>query len=171
MMRTIVVTLALAGCGVMPGAPGYISETTSRFDGGREISVSPGHASGCCSLGATWRSMAPTVVHIVAENIGSLVSIQDRGGLEFNIDGRVVKLDSTGHPTEFEATRHQGVTYRRSSKSFIMKRADFEAMLSAKLLKVRLNTAHGYTDGDLLESAYGGSAIQGFRAFADRLPK
>jgi len=166
----VVVSVLVAGCGVMPGSPGYISESKSTFDGGTTISVDPGHASGCCSLGANWRSVAPDYVQIVVVLHGDYSAIENLGGLEFNIDGRIVRLDATGHPTQFDSTRSGTMVFRKSSKAFVMRRGDFDAMLSARVLKVRLHTLRGFVDGDLLENAFGGAAIQGFRGLGARLP-
>lgn len=163
---TTIATIALVACGSIPGSPGHISEEKSTFDGTTTISVSPGHASGCCSLGARWRSGAPDYVQIVVKMHGTYAAIQDRAGLEFNVDGQVIRLDSTGHPTRFDRDGN----IRHSTKAFVMRRADFQRLLHAEILKVRLNTLGGYVDGDLLENAFMGSAIEGFRALNTKLP-
>lgn len=174
-LLTAVLLATIAGCGTtlgdaigIPRYPGQITEETSTFDGVRVISVEPGPASGCCSLGANWRSNAPDYVQIVVSAMGSYSSINSRSGLEFNIDGRLVRLDSTGHPTQF----NYASGYRESTKTFVMRRADFNSMLTARTLRVRLNTSGGYSDGDLLEHAnIPGAAIRGLRNFAARLPR
>jgi hypothetical protein len=159
---------ALAGCAVAPGWPGYISETKAEFDGATIISVHPGAASGCCSLGATWNSKRLDEVQIVAA-VSGYTSIDSAKGLQFNVDGQVIEVDAAPYPTQLETVRALGNTYRSSSKTFVMRRADFDRLLTAKMLKVRLHTASGFSDGDLMRDAYPGSAIEGFRSFAKRL--
>lgn len=166
----LLVAATLAGCAIAPGWPGYISESKSDFDGSRVVSVHPGSASGCCSIGATWSSGRPEQVQIDASITGgSYTSIQ---GIAFNIDGRIVQLPTTNLPTQFDSARVPGTatTYRSSVKSFVIPRADFDAMLAAKMLRVRLETTSGVREGDLLRDAITGSAIEGFKSFAKRLP-
>ncbi len=87
-------------------------------------------------------------------------------GLAFNIDGRVVSLPPTDLPTKLDGSG--GI--RSSSREFVMQRADFNSMLSAKLLRVRLDTMGSVLEGDLLRDAITGSAIEGFKSFGKRLP-
>ena len=169
---SVVIALFLTACGTMPGFPGYISESKSDFDGSTWLKVHPGHASGCCALGAAWNSKQPDLVQIEAVLHGEYAAIADTGGLEFNVDGRMLRLSSSGLPTQFEATRGAGSSVMRtSSKSFAIRREDFGALVKASSVKVRLNTTKGAVEGDLLRDAYGGSAIEGFRTFATKLPQ
>ena len=162
----------LPGCGAMPGWPGYISTSKSDFDGSTVIAVHPGHASGCCALGAAWNSRAPNEIQITAVAHGGYARLESAAGLEFSVDGRVIRLDATREPTQHDATPGTGaVVHRSSSKTYVMKRSDFDALIVAKTLKVRLNTDRGPMEGDLLRDAYGGSAIEGLRSFAAQLPR
>ena len=172
-LSAIALCAVIGGCASMPGMPGYVSEETSTFDGARTIAVAEGNAGTFgLALGARWRSSAPEYVQIVAKVVGEYAAIEDRGGLEFNADGRIIRLDATRYPTQHEAARGVGtVVYRSSSKAFLMRRDDFQSILRAGSLKVRLHTLSGYMESDMLSNASTpGAAIDGFRSLGARLP-
>lgn len=154
---TAAMVLLLGACGTLPGTPGYISSDKSTFDGSTDIRVEPGSASGCCMLGASWNSSSPQIVQITAvTSRGTFIDVGS-GSMEFNIDGRIVAIPAIGQAGF-------------SARTFAMPRRDFQAALSAGLLRVRVHTPAGPLDGDLLRDVVPGSAILGFRNLARRLP-
>lgn len=168
----------LPGCGVMPGMPGYISKSTSSFDGGTEIRVEPGGVRDAAgglvnpfTLGASWNSKAPGIILLTAVVLGDYVSIEAKRGLEFNIDGRFLSVDSPQGITDLDYSRGPGaVVYRRSTRTFAVSRKDFDAILAAKTVIARLHTARGYIDGDLSDASPG-AAMEGLRRFQAELPR
>src|SRR5204862_2434757 len=132
MKRIIVaVSLATAACAAnLPGMPGTISDKKSEFDGGRIVYLQPANAGTYgLAMGAQWRSSASDYVQIVVQWLGEYAAIQDRAGLEFNADGRIIQLDSIGLPTDFTATPGPGyMTFKTSTKIFAMPRVDFQAL-------------------------------------------
>jgi hypothetical protein len=162
----------LTGCGAMPGMPGTVTQEKSTFDGSNIVAVKPANAGTYgLAMGASWRSSAPEYVQILVEWLGDYAAIQDKAGLEFNVDGKIIRLDSVGLPTQFSSTQGPGsVTFKTSAKAFVMRRDDFQSLINAKSLKARLNTLSGSVETDMLQQDMPLTAIRGFKDFAARLP-
>jgi len=154
-IKAIVFTLLtlglLASCANLPNS---ISVNKSDFDGQTEISMIPATVYSPDSmwegygLGLRWRSDMGDSVVFTAEIGMDIVNIKSKGGLQINIDGNVISLDSPDIGTNFESQTTNTVTISSSKKEFLGTLALVRRMLSAKSVMVRLKTQNGYEDAD-----------------------
>lgn len=173
-----VLLLAIAGC--MPGMPGTVKESRSEFDGAKHIVMEPAHiyrsadmmSMSDFQLGLSWVSTEPEnlLFSVILNN--EIVNIEPRDGLQFNIDGDIIKLSSPNIGTDFD-TQRLGATammVSTSRKDFLADRSLLEQLLSSDSVKVKLVTRKGYLEGDF-KADKPSSAIRGFRDFAAKLPR
>lgn len=172
-LPAILSALLLAACSA-PGMPGYVDAHVSDFDGAKEITMQPGAIKGSglrspCALGAAWSTRAPNAVTIVVR-LFDYTSIDSAAGLEFNIDGQILSLTSPQEYTAVQRTRGPGyAVFRTSDKRFPMTMVDFDRMLAASSVGVRVNALAGYVEGRLVDEPM--SALRGFREFRAALPR
>lgn len=170
----IAVSAILSGC--VTGMPNQVSTATSSFDGSTEISLEPGFvyenknlmSQGTFMLGLHWSSSEKDFVFIKAEKPGRIVSLAKEDGLQFNIDGEIIKLSSPQALTNTDVSRYYSQFFTQSARGYLAKVELLRRIVNAKDVKVKLVTAEGYYEGDLLTDKPG-SAITGFREFIAKL--
>lgn len=150
----LVLLVTLSGCmttlnefAKLPGAPGYITEHVSQFDGGRELVMEPGWTEGeSVRLGLFWRSTMPEdEVRISAQLSGA----HNLGTLSLNIDGDIQHfepIDALTHIRTEPGDRYWGPT-NWSKREYRINRQLVERMLAARRVAVRVDTLHGYAEG------------------------
>lgn len=151
----------------LPGTPGYISESTSKFDGGREISMEPGWTDGDIRLGLFWRStMHPDQVRITALIHGA----HNIERLSFNIDGNIVSFQPTDTLTHIWTEPGAGyfAPTNWSEREYMISRQFIDRLLAAERVAVRLDLMRGYVEGIFSEDRPT-MARPAFRAFYDRV--
>lgn len=171
----ILAAVLAAACSAMPGMPGHVNQRVSTFDNATEITVEPGGVRGAgmtnaFALGAAWSSRAPGQVALLARIIGDFAAIETSKGLEFNIDGQVISLDSPQLLTSLDATRSTGAHRERTSERyFVMQLSDFDRLLHSTDVRARLRTSRGYLEGVLTDDPT--AAAQGLRSFRKAIPR
>lgn len=133
-----------------------IEVRTSSFDNSSEISSSSkivyenaDFASiGVFNVSYFWTSRVPEYVQIWAEVPSKIVSIKSSRGLQFNIDGEIIKLDSQDILTDFKETKTLYNNYTSSRKPFLVDIEFLRKISKAESVKVKLLTSDGYREGD-----------------------
>jgi len=145
----ILTFLTLAGC--VTAIPGQVHTHTSTFDGLQEVSMAPGWVSEDTPMGPTpfqlglhWASASPQKVAFIAVIPLEIVNIESDEGLQFNIDGKIVKLNSAQAFTDFG--NYAG---GESSKYFGADLNLVRQILKADSVLVKLITQAGYIEGNL----------------------
>jgi len=167
-----VVLAAVSGCA---SAPNAIGESTSSFDGSTEYRLNPGFiyrnastfSSGDVQLGLLWRTGMGDEVMVEAVVAQQIVNIAS-DGLLFNIDGDIIELHSDQALTDFETSRHSGMTFKSSSRWFTTDLQTIERMLGAESAKVKLVTGDGFLEGDF-KADKPSAAIRGFKEFVAKV--
>ena len=175
--------LLLAVLLVATGAQaGKVQTKTDDFDGTQHVWVDEYglrcQDALCFALGADWNSRRPDTVVLVVQFMGAYTDIK---AMALNIDGVPVTLGAPNGRTDFgQAFVFTPMTYsaaqeragRTSSRGFDIPRADFDRMLAAKTVKVRLIIEEGNIDGRLIDNGKPTTkAFRNFQDFAERLPK
>lgn len=145
--------LLICGCSAMGiSMPGQITVNKSEFDKKTQVNMEPAFfRGGSFGLGLQWFSSSPEGIIFVVSTPQQLVNIESKGGLQFNIDGKIVKLDSVDNYTKFKSNYYSGgVIDQDSRRRFSGDLALLNKIMSAKDVKVKLVTLDGYREGDLL---------------------
>lgn len=166
--------LLLTGC--MAGMPNNIKTSTSSFDNSQHIQMEPGFvyenadftSYAYFKLGLSWNSNDKNVTIITAEIPQSIVNINSNKGLQFNIDGEIVKFDSYEIFTKHDVSSAQQTVYSESKKRFVTDKSFIKKLITAKSVKVKLLTGDGYLEGDLLVDKPS-AAIHGFKDFIQQI--
>jgi len=130
----------------LPGTPGYISESTSKFDGAQEISMEPGWTRGDIRLGLFWRStMDPDVIYITALVHGA----HNLKSLSFNIDGEFVSFKPSDTSTNIwtEPGSKYFPPINKSQRKYKINRQLIKRLVNAERVVVRLDLMRNYVEG------------------------
>lgn len=171
-MRMIAVfALLLSGCA---GLPGQVSTTESDFDGTREVYMEPGTVNTpeallvTINLGAHWSSREPDTVYLIARTPHGAETIRRRDGLQFNIDGEIVKLDSSQWATEHDFELIGNVAYSSSRRAFAAPLSLVEDIAESEGTRIKLLVGQTeYRTGRLEDGV--NTAYRGLLAFLDEV--
>lgn len=172
-INIIIIELLLTSC--LATMPNTISEIKSSFDGKTQYEMQPGFiysdasfgSWGSFKLGLLWNKPDKNIT-IKAVIPNKIVNISHKDGLQFNIDGQIIKLSSPDIVTDFYSDIVSGVIYKGSSISFVAEKSIVVRLLSAKTVKVRLVTRSGLMESDF-KADKPSAAIRGFRDFSEKL--
>ncbi|GAA6206644.1 lipoprotein [Thalassotalea sp. SU-HH00458] len=169
-----IAALILSGCQsagfIMPGD---ITVDKSEFDGVSQIKSVPAwvyKGDGSYSniaFGYRWVSSSPEYILIKARLTNQTVSIDSNHGLQFNIDGRIVKLSTNQTYTDFNKYTGQ-YSVQHSTKEFPVKLSFAQKLIDSKSVKVKMLSADGYLDGDF-KVDNSSSAIESLKNFIDKV--
>lgn len=156
-------TLALA-------EPKGVSVSISNFDGTKEVTLKPygtssciGFGKTCISVGALWRSASPEVVALDLHTLGVFVNMTD---LAFNIDGQIVKANKATLAFDHTLTGN----YKQSFQRFIITKADFDKILSAQKVWLKVSLIGGsYIETNLINDGKTTLAREGLMRFSTEL--
>jgi len=176
-VKKVLVSLAvslLLGCASL--MPNSISESKSNFDGSVSYKMEPGFiyadasfwSYGHFKLGLFWNNKSKDSISINVVVPSEIINIKSDEGLQFNIDGEIVKLTSSQGITDFETTETSTAVYTSSNKTFRTNVEFVRKLLSAKSVKVKLVMRDGYYEGDF-KNAKPTSAVRGFKDFMVKL--
>jgi len=150
----------------LPGAPGYITEERSEFDGARELYMEPAWTEGDVKLSLRWRSTMDDGTAVMVATVKGAYNIIDGQSLKFNVDGRVISLHAIDSVTEIRTTTagsYAGPT-NWSSREYFVTREIIDRLVDGNHVVARVDMMHGYAEGifsgDLLTMAR-----PAFRAF------
>lgn len=125
-----------------------ITVKTSGFDGVKEVSLKPYGSSSCLSMkqtcisvGAMWKSDLSELVGLDIYALRDLVLMSD---LLINIDGEIIKAAKVSQASGFNTVG----MYKESFQRFAIKKTDFEKLISAQRVWLKINR----TDGSYIET-------------------
>lgn len=99
---------------------------------------------------------------------GHILSIAARDGLQLNIDGEIISLQSDQVFTRTDIASAQRVVFTESERYFAADIDLIARMIEAGSVKVRLNTGEGFMEGDFLVDRPS-AAIRGFRSMLSQI--
>lgn len=171
-MKRIIFALSLALVVTYSYAdPKGVTTRTSGFDGRTEISLKPYGTSSCMpfsqkqciSVGAFWVSDLPEFVALDIFALGELISMPR---LLINIDGDIIQAEMLTNGSNSSIVH----LYKESSQRFAIKKSDFEKILSAKKVWLKIETMNGtYIETNLIDSGKETLAFKGLGRFATQL--
>lgn len=176
MLRFAAVLMAvlLSGCVMGPGFPGYISESRSAFDQSTQYRMEPANVNPVggglyvpFNLGLVWTSGRPYELGVIAQ-MTEYRNLVAEEGLQFNIDGRIVKVSSSQPLTRLRSEGSGAVSYPTSTRIYDAPRELLDNLMKAQRVVVRLHTLDGYLEGVFTEDTPT-SAIRGFREFQKKI--
>jgi hypothetical protein len=155
----------LTACATAPGTPGHVRVLAPGFEGHTEVVLEPGTVDTpgsvlvVINLGAHWSSADPDRVLLVAQLPRRVQSIRREDGLQFNIDGELVRLTSPVEQTEFS-----GRLNSRSRRPFRAPVSLVEQLVANEGTRLRLLVSESqYYEGELNDGA--NSAYRGLVNF------
>lgn len=173
-MRTAFLMLLFLVAASTPALASDAKIKTDDFDGATRVWVDPhglecGMTMICPSLGAQWKSTKPDMAVLNVQLINTYAAIT---GVKLNVDGSFIDLLPTDDPTRF--TNNGGAagvaTVRYSSKDYLVPLELVEKLLAAKDVKMRVLTADGFVDGNLIGGKKSSKAAGALSRFWNRVP-
>ncbi|WP_180004074.1 MULTISPECIES: hypothetical protein [unclassified Acinetobacter] len=171
MKKAIVIFVLCLGVsfGVLADTKG-VSIKTSGFDGVKEVSLKPYGTSSCLSLkqtcisvGAMWKS---DVGELVGLNLLALRDMVIMSELLLNIDGKIIKA---ARINEAGGINTVGM-YKESTQRFAITKQDFESLLQAKNVWLKINRTDGsYIETYLVSDGKDTLAFKGLHRFSKHL--
>ena len=128
--------------------PKGVSVRISGFDGTKEVSLKPYGSSSCLSMkqtcvsiGAVWKSSLSDFVGLDLYVLRDFVIMSD---LLINIDGEIIRASRVLETSDLKLTG----LYKESFQRFIINKSDFDRILVAKKVWLKINR----TDGSYIET-------------------
>ena len=157
---TLLSAVLLTGC--MSTSSGLDPVTsTSGFNQNKVVDIEPHGLScknACLSMGAQWQQENPDVVYLEIESPLMLMNIFSA---DLNIDGETISLKPSQYMTNHEVNGYQ----KTSSKVFVTTKGNFEKMMSAQRVWLRVKTNHGYVEDMFIEGETDTKAYHAMKRF------
>lgn len=171
-----ILVLFLFGCAVipMPGVPGYIYESTSKFDGTKQLSMDPAWIDGgAFKMGLSNTTRMTRNEALLTIEVHGLHSFASGKSLHFNINGNFVSLASTGKTdyktTEGHSSRYGYFPARNWSLQKYWVTVDFlKKIIDAESVVIRVDLEREYVEGVFSKEGQT-TARPAFRDFCSRL--
>ena len=166
----------ISGCASM-GMPGSITETVSQFDNTKEITMEPAWlygGSGAIKIGLYKKSKMETDSVVMTAVVRGTHIFDDKGLLQFNIDGEIVVLESFDNSTIIETVPgmytsvYSFPAYNESSKRFLISKDFIFKLLGAEKVWVKVEMQRDYVDGEFSKD-YPSLARPAFRKFYEKI--
>ena len=157
---TILTISLLFGCASMPGVPGHISESISKFDNVKQLSMEPAWLYNSpikLSLFKTTK-MADSIVVIYATVKGAY-NFSSNKSLQFNIDGKIYDFSSIDNLTDIitDSGIYNNVAYippsNWSSKRYIITKEFIKHLIDANKVWVKINLSQKFVEGKFSSDA------------------
>lgn len=135
--------------------PGTVTKDVSDFDGAVSYTSLPGSVYqnesrvADFSIGAHWNDKFPDKIVLDVAIFYKFIPIQKESGLQFMIDGELVKLDSPDVLTDLKSEQAGNIVIRSSERSFVAPFSIVDKINNAKVVKVKLLLDKAYMEGDL----------------------
>lgn len=148
--------LLVAGCSGMPGSPGYISKSTSEFDGAQTMRMEPAWVDqGPVKLALGWHSRMPDGKLFLVASVEGAHTFAGGESLRFRIGDQFVgfqALDDGGGDIELS----EGVSYpggylpaqNWTSNTYLVDRSFVERLVDAEESYVRVRLRDGLAEGE-----------------------
>jgi hypothetical protein len=156
----ILLMLLMIGCASTPGAPGYVTVSSSNFDSSTQVSMEPAWLwNSPIKLELFWNTKMPDSQLVISALIQGLETFSDGESLQFNIDGEIVGFTSIDEYTEYETVSgYAGGGIYVPPASFSYKRyivdLDFiNHLISAEEVIVRVSLEASYAEGNFSSDA------------------
>jgi hypothetical protein len=175
-ISTLTALLLLQGCSTT-GMPGHVSESVSKFDNTRQISMEPAWLyDSPIKLSLFWNSNMKNGDIYLYGTVKGAHSIARGQSLHFNVDGKIKSFSSTDTFTDFQTT--SGGVYNSSyiagsnwsTKRYLINSKFLTEILSAKYVAVKIDLQKEYVEGVFSRDAMTTArpAFRNFRAKASR---
>lgn len=170
-MKTILVpVLALFLSTFVHADPKGVSTNISNFDGTKEVNLKPygtsscmSFGSTCISIGALWKNNNPNQI---ALDLFSLNKFVNMTSLQLNIDGEIIKAERVAFAGEHKLTGN----YKESLQRFVISREDFNKILQAKSVWIKIETMNPtYIETNLIDNGKETIGFQGLKRFSTQL--
>lgn len=170
MKNLLITALILCLSTSIYATPKGITTNISNFDGTKEVVLKPygtssciGFGSTCISLGALWKSNTP---NLIALDLFSLNKFVNMTNLQLNIDGEIIKAERVAFAGEHKLTGN----YKESLQRFVISREDFNKILGAKRVWMKIETlTPTYIETNLIDNGKETLGLQGLKRFATQL--
>jgi len=176
-MLTVSLIITILACASMPGMPGYIRESISKFDGSKQISMEPAWLYNSPIKLALFKNtkMPDSTVMLIAVVTGAHNFARGKS-LHLNIDGNIESYASIDDFTDIETTSgYYGSSIgvyipgsNWSSKRYIVSKEVIYRLINAKDAWVKIDLSKEYVEGRFSSDAPT-TARPAFREFYRRI--
>lgn len=156
----ILIVIFITSCSSMPGMPGYISESTSKFDGSKQISMEPAWLKGSLiKLSLFKNSRIKDGEVILTAIVKGAYIFSDGESLYFNVDGNVVGFKSIEKSTEINTSSGyagSGVYIppsNWSAKSYLVTTDFIKQIVNSENVIVKVNLRRSFAEGEFATDA------------------
>ncbi len=147
--------IILFTCAGMPGMPGHITESTSKFDNSKQLTMEPAWVGdGPIKFSLFKSTKMPKDTLILEAIIKGIESISQGNSLHFNVDGTIYDFKSIDDLTDFEVEEgwYRSTIYvppaSWSSKRYIIDTKFLNLINSAKNVIVKLNLKNEFVESE-----------------------
>ena len=174
-LTLMAVTLPLA-C-AMPGTPGHIYESTSKFDNSKEITMEPAwlyDSAPGIKLRLSKSTKMPKDQVVMDAIVAGAHSFARGKSLHFNVDGDIVSFVSIDELTDFETTSgfvgggHYIPPSNWSSKRYLLTMDFLDRIINANRVIVKVDLRKTYMEGVFSTDAFT-TARPAFREFCEKV--
>jgi hypothetical protein len=175
-ISVLLLAIWLAGCTSMPGMPGYIGVTKSSFDGSTQLNMEPafvfrsndGFSGSSLRISLFWSSAMNANNVVLIAQVDGAESIARGNSLHFNIDGQVESLKSIDELTtiNYEPSDY-GSGQNISLKRYVVTKMFIDKILSASIVKVKLDLSQSYVEGIFTDTTTS-SSYNAFKEFVKK---
>lgn len=165
----------ILNCASMPGMPGHIKESTSKFDNSKQMVMEPAWVgSDPIKFGLFKNSNMPKDIVVLDVIVKGVESFATGKSLHFNIDGQFYSFGSIDEMTDYEVdpgwvSGYQSVpTTSWSSKRYIIKTDFLNQMINGEKVMVKVSLEKKFIEGEF-SSDVPTSARPAFRTFYEKL--
>ena len=171
----LILLIGLVGCaGSLLPVPGDIIETTSKFDGSRQISIEPAWVGNSIKLTLFKNTKMPVNDIILTVVVRGARLFAKGNSLHFNVDGKIVSFKSIDRLTDIKTSSgFAGGGYyippsNWSSKAYVVGKSFIKRIIAANRVVVKIDLTKTYVEGVFSKDGYT-RARPAFKKFYARL--
>lgn len=167
--------LLMTACATMPGMPGFISESTSEFDGSKQIKMEPAWLYNSLIKLALFKNTKIDINDVVLTVVvKGTHSFSEGESLHFNIDGDIVSFKSIDLLTDINTSSGfvgSGIYIppsNWSSKDYLVSKHFIQRLINAERVVVKVDLRKSFVEG-VFSSDAPTTARPAFREFYERI--
>ena len=171
----LVLLVCLLGCASMPGMPGNIIETTSKFDGSKGISMEPAWLyNSLIKLALFKNTKMDKDLVILTALVKGAHNFAKGNSLHFNVDGEILSFKPIDEFTDiktdpgFVGSGLYVPPSNWSSKRYSITKSFIKRIIDAERVVVKIDLRKTYAEGVFSKDSVA-TARPAFRKFYDRL--
>lgn len=179
-LKSIVIVLLcilLFSCAAIPGMPGHIIESTSKFDNTKQITMEPAWLyNSPIKLALTKTTKIPDDVIVLDAVVKGTYNFSQGKSLHFNIDDQIYSFESIDMITDINTTSgvYNSIAYippsNWSSKRYLITIDFLKILLTAKKVWVKIDLMKEFVEGEFSSDAPT-TARPAFRDFYTKISK